>query len=383
VKHTRRLVSLCAPFCPSGESHSICTKDFATFHDFCLQAQNHLQKERGKELARKEEKLRELQKADRLVGPLIWDALANRASVEETASAVRKLNLRQETKEELFKVFKNAISAKPKDVAKSEEYIGRMEIKLACRDKLIKAIDGINKGLFDLSEAVRAGDAYAAQGLAETAIYASRLLGSFEAIKPKLIRKVAKWKLVWPVLATGDNGWEKKAVRRIAELSVGNALDPLKARFRAARGCDENLPARRWAKAAVRTIEETRVRFLRVGFIMRDLGSSGALADFCMKNGWGMCLTPKWTRNVGTLGEFTKASEGKWASVIREMVREQIPDFHSRPEWQNQRNAAKASGRDTKGLIQNRILDDICDALESIAPNSREELHGNSTPEIP
>lgn len=384
-------------FRPSGENLAVAGQDTATFQEFWQDSTRHLQsvrrkaqrtreKEQDREKARLEERLRTLRRVDELIA----DAFAGRSSNEEAAREVHKLVPDQETKNELFEIFKTAIYEKPEDAAKRKEEIARKkaeilrkEIDLARREKLLKASTAINKGISILTEALRAGDADAADYLADAAIYASSFLRSFEAVHRSLLSRVAKTKVVWPVLATGDTGWEKNAARLIAKLGVGDALVPLKARFRAARGCDENLPARRWAKAAVRMIEETRLRSIRVGFLVRDFGSAHALADFCLENGWDWRLEAKWMERILTLGKFTKASERRWAKVIRGMVREQIPDFHLHPDWKNQRNAAKASGRDTEGLVQNRILDDICDALKSIAPNASGGTCGNSTAEVP
>jgi len=397
VKRTPRLVSLCGLFCPSDEHRVIGAQDTAIFEEFWLDARNHflrartkVQRVREKELAQKKAKLEESLKTLRRFDTLIADALAGRASNEEIGRAVHKLVPDQETKKELFEAFKAAINEKPEDAAKKkqeivrkDEEIRRMEIDLACRQKLLKANAAINKGVFVLTEALRAGNADAARYLAEAAIYASSMIHLFEPLKPELFRRVAKWNVLWPVLATGDTGWEKVAVRRIAKLGVGDNLVPYRTRFRTARGYDENLPARRWAKAAVRTIEETRLRFLRYAYLLHDFGSPEAFTDFCLKSGWDLRPAPKWVEKACALDDFTRASERQWAAAIRDMVREQLPDFHSGDEWQNQRNAAKASGRDTKGLVQNRILDDICDALRSIAPNASGESYGNSTPEVP
>jgi hypothetical protein len=65
------------------------------------------------------------------------------------------------------------------------------------------------------------------------------------------------------------------------------------------------------------------------------------------------------------------------------MIREQMPDFDSREEWENQRYAASAKGSKAIGVLQNRILDDICDALDPIAPNPDGPICGNSTAEVP
>ena len=52
------------------------------------------------------------------------------------------------------------------------------------------------------------------------------------------------------------------------------------------------------------------------------------------------------------------------------MIREQMSDFHARPEWSTQRNTAVVSGRKAPGEIKNAILDDITSALERLVPDS-------------
>lgn len=154
----------------------------------------------------------------------------------------------------------------------------------------------------------------------------------------------------------------------IAELELGADLRGFKAEFRKARGVEAHLPARRWAKAAVRAIEETRFRILMFGNLLRGFGSAEALAEFCLKRGWEITPAPAWVSKAARLKEFSTASLREWKAVVRDLVREQMPDFHQRPEWAPQRNSAAARGRDTPGELQNAILDDICSALERIAP---------------
>jgi hypothetical protein len=141
-----------------------------------------------------------------------------------------------------------------------------------------------------------------------------------------------------------------------------------KARFRQPRGAEINLPARTWAKAAVRTIEETRFRFLAFGSLMKGFGSAEALTDYCMETGWDFGQSADWVNDVTKLGIFSVESLPAWKRAIRKIIRQQMPDFHTRSEWATQRASAIARGRDTRGEVQNAILDDICSALERLAP---------------
>ena len=379
MKRTPRLISLGASFCPSGENLQVRIDKFIAFQDFCRDAESQLRTLKQRDLARKMKRLPALLKAISRVAPVMMDVGAGRASSKEAAIAIRKLVPDEEVRKELFELYEAELAAKPQD-AKSVQQTAGKKIDYARRKKLAKAIDAIGMGFSHLTTSIGAGDAEAARELAEAAIQANRLLSLCEAFRPELFRQIAKRLPEWPVLADGDKGWEKEAVERIAKLGVGDDLVIFKARFRPARGCDANHPARRWAKASVRTLEATRVQFYRFAHFVRNFGSPEALGDFCVKNGWERRPAPEWSRKAWALETFTKVSIKQWAGVIKEMIREQIPDFHLRPEWQNQRNAAKTR---SKGVLQNRILDDICDALETIAPNPNGPLCGNSTAEVP
>jgi hypothetical protein len=171
-------------------------------------------------------------------------------------------------------------------------------------------------------------------------------------------------------LASDEAGWEKSAQERIAKLELGADLQWFKVRFRKARGTDANLPARLWARAAVRTIEETHFRFQCLRELLRQFGSTTALNDYCFKAGWNPGRDPQWLKDVVRLPPFSDKSLVGWKPLIRKMIREQLPGFHTRPEWVNQRNTAEASGRNTHGEVQNAILDDIMSALQRLAPCS-------------
>ena len=155
-----------------------------------------------------------------------------------------------------------------------------------------------------------------------------------------------------------------------SDLNLGADLRVMRIRFRKAQGTDANLPARRWAKAAVRVAEETRWRRIVVGSIIRNFGSSDAFADFFVRAGWEFDDEPGWAKSVMELKPFAKESLPDWKPVVRKIIRDQVPDFHNLPEWQTQRNTAEASGKTTKGEVRNAILDDIMSALARLAPES-------------
>jgi hypothetical protein len=174
----------------------------------------------------------------------------------------------------------------------------------------------------------------------------------------------------WPVLADDEPGWEETAIKRVAALKLGVGLRVFKVRFRQARGADANLPARLWAKAAVRVAEETRLRLFMIAQLHRDFASSGMLADFCVDYGWELRPKSKWGDTAALLPPLSVAVLPKWKPVVRQMIREEMPNFHESDEWSNQRRTAAENGRDSVGEIRNAVLDDIISALVSLTPET-------------
>ncbi len=271
------------------------------------------------------------------------------------------------------KVFENYaewLAKTPEEIDRNKEQWEYEHAAIQRDDKLLKAVNRIFAGLLHLHEAAHAGDRESAKYLAEVATCATAFLASAEAAQPELFRDVARGMAHWPVMANYQPGWEKAAILRVSELDLGACMRTIHVRFRSMKGTDANLPARRWAKAAVRAAEETRWRIYMVGQLIRDFGSSGAFADFCIESGWEIGNDPDWVKAVVELKLFSQESLANWKPVVREIIRNQVNDFHTLPEWRTQRNTAAANGKDSKGEIQNAILDDIVSALAKLAPES-------------
>ena len=353
-----------ARFTPDGPD----AIESTAFMHFWLAAVDRIHQLQGKQLAQRKKQVARFLAARRIADPILIKALRNEIPMEFAAQKVKRLVPDKEMLRKLFDVWDKATRATPEQAAKDKEDIERREQEIAHSERLHKARKAIVGGLTTLAEATGAGDAEAAKILAEATIQASVLLGITERRHPELLKPVARKEMMWPVLASEEAGWEKEAVRHITELKLGADRLGINVRFRKARGTDANLPARLWAKAAVRTIEETQFRILSFGQVLRDFGSHQALADFCMETNWRIGEQPDWVSEVAKLKAFSKESLPEWKRVIRKIIREQMRDFHTRAEWATQRNSAIERGRDTPGEIQNAILDDICSALERIAP---------------
>ena len=103
--------------------------------------------------------------------------------------------------------------------------------------------------------------------------------------------------------------------------------------------------------------------------IFRGFGSPDDLWEWCRRAGWDVSIREKWVSDVINLADLSADTLPMWKAVVRKLIREQRPAFHTCDEWKNQRNAGFANGRASKGVLQNRILDDVCDALERMVPS--------------
>lgn len=359
-----RSFSLYARFTPNGPEPA----DARVFREFWLEAKQRTQALRARDLKAREARFKELQSANRKVQPILRGVMRDEISVAEAARKVRRLVPDKELAAKLFEHWKLAASATPESITEQREEIAREEADLRRLTRLGNTDRALHRSLWLLSDAAMAGDADAAKCLVEAAISAATFLQMAEASNPELFRSLAGMQLRWPVLASEEAGWEKAAARRVATLDLGAGLQVFKVRFRPVRGTEANLPARLWAKAAVRVAEETRWRMFMLAQLGREFGSSGAFADFCIEAGWQAGDRPKWSREAAALAPLSQASLPTWKPVVRQMIRDEMPDFHLRPEWVNQRRTAAASGRDSVGEVQNAILDDIVSALKRLAP---------------
>jgi len=160
----------------------------------------------------------------------------------------------------------------------------------------------------------------------------------------------------WPVIARDEPGWERSAVGEIQQLELGKGLSVFKTRLKQVRGSDVNLPARRWAKSAVRTIDETRWRLPFFMELVKKLGGSDGWAEFAVRRNWDIAKLPGWVGSAMGLEPFSEKTFREWKAVVRQIIRESVPEFHLLPEWSTQRITCEANGRGTPGEIQNAIL---------------------------
>jgi hypothetical protein len=339
------------------------------FIEFWMAAMERIQRNRAQELARERRKSKQLEVALDKLSPIILAALGGNEPIEAASADVQDLVPDAELRRKVFDLYAEWLKDNPEDLEQKRKELALDRSDVCRGEKLLKARATIQRGLMQLFEAVRNADAEAAEDLVEVAKLAAVLLSSAEKAQPELFKPIARWRTDWPVLAKHEASWEKAALQHIAELDLGAGLQVFHVRFRTVRGADANLPARRWAKAAVRVAEETKWRCVLFGGLIRDFGSSNAFADFFVGSGWEFGNEPAWVNSVMKLKRFSKESLAEWKPVVKEIIRDQVPDFHALPVWTTQRNTAAANGKTAKGEVQNAILDDIVSALERLAPD--------------
>ncbi len=375
-----RVLRLHASFTPPGRKNAADLKDSATFLELLGEARSlRIQKKEDRLRATEEDlraRERHFQKLSDIIEKTIAVHQARKAGAidGETASRqLREICPDYETQMEVAKFLLPALeeklsmtegewAAKKRNLAAKKQALAEEARELAENLKLIDAREQAHQVLEFLSDRIQAGDERAIADTVSIAEQAITLLLVAEKMHPAATRKVAAWRMHWPILGSREPGWERRAAKRLESLQVGSALEFLHTRFREARGADENYPARQWAKAAVRTVEETLGRWILFDDYWDEFGE--------LVTGGKMVTEkiPEWVTETRLLPAFSAAAASVWGKVIRAMIREQVPQFHDDPDWESQRNTARHTCRDSRGEIQNAILDDIVSALRRIAP---------------
>lgn len=359
-----RYVAIHAEFRPDGDPRD----NMKPLMDLWIEIQSHVNRVRGREIRQKAREWRELENAIHLLSPVVDSVMQGDLDGVVAVEDVVRLVPDEGMRRKVFDWYSDLLERKHE--MRSLEEIEADRKNLDAREKALKCVTSINNALIYLSEATEAGDPAAAEALLDAATTAAGFLKIETGRHPDQFKELAAMKNMWPVLAKDEPGWENDAVDQVNRLELGKRLKFLKTQLKQLRGSDVALPARRWARAAVRTIDETRWRFpFYVGMIDK-LGGSSAWATFAMENNWDTENYPEWVKATMALKPLTVETFDSWKAVVREIIREQMPDFHLLPEWSTQRMTAEANGRNTPGEIQNAILDDIVSALKRMAPEA-------------
>lgn len=370
IKNRPPELRLYAPFSPPGADKRAATKELAAFLELYAAA-------RSLRTTRKAEALREKELHFQKLSPVIEQTLetfrSRAAGTIDQETAQRKLReicpdekTRMEIIQFLWPILEERLDMTSEERAAqragAEQALATKGEELEKRSELLEAWEQARLALEVVSSQVLAGGEKAIEDAAAIAEQAILLLVMAEKLHPAAVRRVAAGRMAWPLLGSREPDWARGAAVRIESLQLGSGPELFHTRFRQPRGSDENHPARQWAKQAVRVLEETRLRRA----IYADYRSE--FEDLILEGKIDRTDFPGWVDAALKVPVFSSASARQWGQVIREMIREQAPDFHTAPEWSNQRNNAKRNCRDSRGEIQNAILDDIVSALSRLAP---------------
>ena len=211
-----------------------------------------------------------------------------------------------------------------------------------------------------LFEEAMAGDQEAAESLAEISISATLDLFAVSRINPALLQSLASKQTLWPVIAGINSGWKPLADELLTNIGLGSAS--LYRPLRAELAFDDDMICRRWARRIYEALSLNRERLSGIDQIQKGLKLLECDHTVTVEE------IPAWALESVKLLAFDKAHVKAWMIVGRKMIREQLPEFHLLPDWENfRRRHARRGLRTIKGIVQGDILEKIESALTTLA----------------
>jgi hypothetical protein len=357
-RRAKFILRLSPVFTPPGDDRDATKDDFFTFSEIIGLAEDTRLQKRKRDLRKRQKRLREFEKSLPKLKKALRDHKAGKIDDAHLLGMFSEIIPANESTS-MADAKTTLTASSPRQVSTARE----IPQEPPWTEEMLKHKSGWLKVHTFLSDQAIRGDAEAITFLLDIAETATLLLMGAEKLHPETVRNISMKKSFWPVLASSDHDWVDLASKRLSTLALGEQPSIFKSRLRSPRGADENNPARLWAKAAVRAIEQTIWRHLSFSIY------SDEIMDLIEKGQIWWPDSPRWVGSIRGLGQFSKASLKSWSFTVRALIREEVPDFHLRPEWKNVRASLEARERATPGVIQNKILDNICSALEKIAPS--------------
>lgn len=364
IESARRSIKIHAAFQPDGTT----LKDVELLMELWSEVQDHLILADERELVREEKEWSELKQAIEKLSPLFESVLKGDRAASAASVDASELVPEKALRKKVFDWYTEILSRKPEETEQADAELKVARAELNVRSRIQDHKSSITRGIESLCKSVETDGLAAAEVLLEVATYATFHLMLATRTHPEIMKEVAAMNSMWPVIAKEEPGWEKIATDQVIKLELGKGLTRFKTPLRRVRGSDIHLPARRWAKAAVHAIDETRWKAPFFLHMVKKLGGSDEWAAFSVMHGWDLADYPSWVSSATKLEPLSVNTFDSWKAVIREIIREQVADFHLLPEWATQRMTAEANGRNTPGQIQNAILDDIVSALKRLVP---------------
>jgi hypothetical protein len=216
-----------------------------------------------------------------------------------------------------------------------------------------------------LIDAALDGDRRAAEELLKNASWMTLFLQLLYKARPELFKDEVKKLAHLPVLATLAPGWVEHAEEDMERLGMGRGI--VQGQFKDIAYRDGSHPCRAWARLAVESLQSNQTALRMHIAVERYLQSTQQTSIV-------LSPLPAWVYDCAEMPPYSKASARQWGRLAREMIRDQVPDFHEHREFRDLVSNAKMRMRDEPGAAQRRvgtlknaILDRIAETIESIA----------------
>lgn len=356
ARRKRLRVVLHAQFFPPNEKGKASLMALVKFHDFANLVESRRLALRSAAadlyLARQDKLLKIL--------TLFNSAGGDQGKLQRVAAAVKRMRLSPVEKEAIHEELKSLVSGtEPKrpPVSAPADPAPRTAKAIREEGRLLDKMKPWPDFLARLAIAAGTGDEVSARELQNLAHDAVMQLTAASRKCPQVFRRLAAKSDLWPVMASTDPAWPRRAQQILRDLELGG--NSLYSRLKPALAFDREVPARAWAKSAFETLELNRGRFAEPNYekTLTLLNGDHAI---------NLAPIPDWARAAGKLPPLSRTTAKHWAALSRDMIRDQCPNLEKHPDWTSVgRRYAHLTTAD--GVVRNKILDAIGSALFSIA----------------
>jgi hypothetical protein len=230
-------------------------------------------------------------------------------------------------------------------------------------EEVFRAVRDLHQAGERLFEQIQFGSVRAAEALWDSTVKHVTWLQMCATQQPELLQRHARLAASFPILATLSGGWEQKAHDIVSKLDLGSGL--ASSRLKSGASADESHLCRMWAARAVRTLDHNR----------RLKRQMNCVHDFLKANPdvrLAFAPLPPWAQAAEKLPPLSSASIKAWAALTRQMIADQMPALHARPEFKTVSSDIRqhlcqkfGEGGDTEGRIRHALLDKITSAMRA------------------
>jgi len=245
------------------------------------------------------------------------------------------------------------------DLAEAEKALEDKSACLSAQSRMLESSNGLIQRMLK-------GDASAAAALLRMAEQVTWVLQLQYRSAPELFRNHIEFMDRVPVIATLRPGWVRRAEESVRCLNLGSKR--VSSRLKGSAYKTEHNPCRAWAGWALDVLEQNRLTIAYWQEIPAYL-QAGNRPDLELE------LPPQWVIKSWELPALSKQTLSEWSLLVREMIRDQVPEFHDLPEFKTEIQRIKArtrhrddvaAGKPLTGTLQTALLDKIVNAMRSI-----------------